>query len=101
LQAFGEAARRRSFAAAARTLGLTPSAITKSVQRLEQQLGLRLFQRSTRRVALTQEGEALYERCRRVLDELSELAGLAAGAAAAPSGVLRLDVPITYGKKVV
>ena len=101
LQAFGEAARRRSFAAAARTLGLTPSAITKSVQRLEQQLGLRLFQRSTRRVALTQEGEALYERCRRVLDELSELAGLAAGAAAAPSGVLRLNVPITYGKKVV
>lgn len=101
LQAFAETARRRSFAGAARELGLSASAVTKSVQRLEQQLGLRLFQRTTRRVALTQEGEALYERCKRVLDDLAELALHAAGAAAAPTGVLRVDVPVTYGKKKV
>jgi len=101
LQAFAEAAKQRSFAKAARELGLSASAVTKSVQRLEQQLRLRLFQRTTRHVALTQEGEAYYARCRRVLDELAELSLMAAGAERAPAGVLRLDVPITFGKKVV
>jgi DNA-binding transcriptional LysR family regulator len=101
LQAFDEAARQRSFARAARELGLSPSAVTKSVLRLEQQLQLRLFQRTTRRVTLTQEGEAFHARCRRVLDELGELSQLAAGAARAPAGTLRIDVPITYGKKVI
>jgi DNA-binding transcriptional LysR family regulator len=101
LQAFAEAARQRSFARAARELGLSPSAVTKSVLRLEQQLGLRLFQRTTRRVSLTQEGEAFYARCRRVLDELGELSQAAAEAVRVPSGTLRVDVPITYGKKVI
>lgn len=101
LQAFAEAARQRSFAKAARALGLSPSAVTKSVQRLEQQLKLRLFQRTTRRVRLTQEGEEYYARCKRVLDELGELALVAAGTTAAPSGVLRVDAPLVYGKKVI
>ena len=101
LQAFAEAAKQRSFARAARELGLSPSAVTKSVQRLEQQLKLRLFQRTTRRVTLTQEGEELFARCTRVLDELGELSRLAAGAGQVPTGVLRVDVPVTYGKKVV
>ena len=95
LQAFSEAAKHRSFARAARELGLSASAVTKSVQRLEAQVKLRLFQRTTRRVALTQEGEAFHARCRRVLDELEALAALAGGTAAAPSGVLRVDVPVT------
>ena len=101
LKAFAEAAKQRSFARAARTLGLSASAVTKSVQRLEQQARLRLFQRTTRRVTLTQEGEQFYARCIRVLEELDALALLAAGTAAAPTGVLRLDVPVTYGKKVI
>jgi len=101
LQAFAEAARQRSFARAARELGLSPSAVAKSVLRLEQQLRLRLFQRTTRRVTLTQEGEAFYARCRRVLDELAELSLVAAQAAGAPAGTLRIDAPITYGKKVI
>ena len=62
---------------------------------------LRLFQRTTRRVALTQEGEAFHARCRRVLEELEALDALAAGTAQAATGVLRIDVPVTYGKKVV
>jgi DNA-binding transcriptional LysR family regulator len=101
LQAFAEAAKHRSFARAARELGLSPSAVAKGVQRLEEQLGVRLFQRTTRRVALTQEGEDFHARCRRVLDELAGLADAAAGAAREPAGVLRIDAPITYGKKVV
>jgi DNA-binding transcriptional LysR family regulator len=101
LLAFAESARRASFAAAARELGLSPSAVAKSVARLEADLNLRLFHRTTRRVALTQEGEELYERCRRVLDELGELEQLAASAATEPAGVLRIDVPVTYGKQVL
>jgi DNA-binding transcriptional LysR family regulator len=101
LQAFAEAARQRSFARAARELGLSPSAVAKSVLRLEQQLRLRLFQRTTRRVALTQEGEQFYARCRRVLDELGELSAAAAEASRAPAGTLRIDAPVTYGKKVI
>jgi DNA-binding transcriptional LysR family regulator len=101
LQAFAQAARHKSFAAAARELGVSASAVTKNVQRLEQQTRLRLFHRTTRRIALTQEGEALYERCRRVLEELGQLALVAAGSSGVPSGVLRLNVPVTYGKQVV
>src|SRR5687767_13786978 len=101
LKAFAEAAKQRSFARAARVLGLSASAVTKSVQRLEQQAKLRLFQRTTRRVTLTQEGEQFYARCTRVLEEMDALALLAAGTAAAPTGVLRVDVPVTYGKKVI
>jgi len=101
LQAFAEAARQRSFARAARELGLSASAVAKSVLRLEQQTRLRLFQRTTRRVALTQEGELLYARCRRVLDELGELSLLAAEAVRAPAGTLRVDVPITIGKQII
>jgi DNA-binding transcriptional LysR family regulator len=101
LVAFAEAAKRGSFARAARELHLSPSAVAKSVQRLEQHLKLRLFQRTTRRVTLTQEGAALYERSRRVLEELAELELSAAGAAAAASGVLRVDAPIVYGRQVL
>ncbi|HEX7054396.1 MAG TPA: LysR substrate-binding domain-containing protein [Burkholderiales bacterium] len=101
LRSFAEAARQRSFARAAQALRLSPSAVAKNVARLEQQLGLRLFQRTTRRVTLTQEGEAFFERCARVLDELHELELLTAGTAKAPSGTLRIDVPVTFGKKVL
>ena len=101
LQAFAACAQQRSFARAARELGLSPSAVTKAVRRLEEQMKLRLFQRTTRRVTLTQEGEELYARSRRVLEELEGLALLAAGRGDAPTGVLRLDLPITYGKKIV
>jgi LysR family transcriptional regulator, regulator for bpeEF and oprC len=101
LLTFAEAARRASFAAAARELGLSPSAVAKGVARLEEDLDLRLFQRTTRRIALTQEGEELYERCKRVLDELGELEQMAASATAVPAGVLRIDVPVTYGKQVL
>lgn len=101
LMAFAGAARHGSFAAAARELSVSPSAVAKSIQRLERRLGLRLFHRTTRRVRLTQEGEALYERCRRVLEELGELEASAAGSTASPTGVLRVEAPITYGRRRV
>jgi DNA-binding transcriptional LysR family regulator len=101
LVAFAETARHGNFAAAARNLGLTASAVAKSVARLEQDLGLRLFHRTTRKVALTGDGQSLFTRCRRVLDEMEAIREEAEGSRRQPTGTLRLNLPITYGKKVV
>jgi DNA-binding transcriptional LysR family regulator len=99
--AFAETAKRGSFAAAARELGLSASAVAKAVARLEDHLGLRLCHRTTRQVALTSDGHELYERCRRIVDEIEALRDDAAGARAEPSGTLRLSVPLTLGRAVV
>ncbi|MCM5570942.1 LysR family transcriptional regulator [Burkholderiaceae bacterium FT117] len=101
LLAFSETAKHGGFAAAARELGTSPSALAKAVGRLEASLGLRLFHRSTRQVTLTEDGERLFQRCQRVLAELDELQTEAAGARAAPSGTLRIDMPVVYGRKVI
>jgi DNA-binding transcriptional LysR family regulator len=99
--AFAQTARRGSFAEAARDLGSSPSTVAKSVARLEAQLGVKLFHRTTRRVSLTGDGERLYRRCERILAEVEDLQAEAAGARATPSGTLRIDLPITYGRRIV
>jgi DNA-binding transcriptional LysR family regulator len=101
LAAFAATVRRGSFAAAARELGLTPSAVAKSVARLEQDLGLRLLHRTTREVSLTSDGRELAERCLRVVDEIDALRSDAEGARGEPAGTLRISAPITYGKRVL
>ena len=99
--AFAETAKHGSFAAAARELGSAPSTLAKAVARLEAGLGVKLFHRTTRQVSLTPDGERLFGRCQRVLAEVEDLQADAAGTRAAPSGTLRIDVPITYGKRVL
>jgi DNA-binding transcriptional LysR family regulator len=99
--AFAQTARRGSFAAAARDLGGSPSTLAKSVARLESGLGVKLFHRTTRQVTLTADGERLFHRCERVLAELEDLHADAAGTRAAPSGTLRVDVPVLYGRRFV
>lgn len=99
--AFAESARHGNFASAARELGLSASAVAKSVARLEDDLGLRLFHRTTRKVTLTSEGRDLYLRCRRVIDEIEAMRGEAESARGEPSGTLRLDVPSTLGRLLV
>jgi DNA-binding transcriptional LysR family regulator len=99
--AFAETVKRGSFAEAARELGLSASAVAKSVGRLEADLGLRLFHRTTRQVTLTSEGHELYERCRRIVDEIEALRDDASGARAEPSGTLRLNAPIVLGRMAI
>lgn len=99
--AFASTARHGSFAAAARAMGTAPSTLAKSVSRLEETLAVRLFHRTTRQVTLTPDGERLFHRCERVLAEIDELQADAAGARAAPQGTLRVDMPVTYGKRFV
>lgn len=90
-----------SFAAAARDLGGSASTIAKSVARFEASLGVKLLHRTTRQVSLTADGERLFHRCERVLAELEALHDDASGARAAPSGTLRVDLPLFYGRRFV
>jgi LysR family transcriptional regulator for bpeEF and oprC len=99
--AFATVARNSSFATAARELSQTPSTIAKSIARLESQLGVKLFYRTTRHVSLTADGQQLFEQCQRILDEVEALRTFAAGARGEPTGLLRIETPLTYGKRVV
>lgn len=101
LIAFAETAKRGSFAAASREIGCTPSSLAKSVSRLEVQLGVRLFHRTTRRVTLTDDGRRLFDGCQRVLAELEQLSDAASVARQAPSGTLRIDMPVAFGRIVM
>ena len=98
---FAAVARNNSFAAAARELGLAPSSVAKSVARLESDLGVRLFHRTTRAVRLTAEGDALFAKCARVLEEIDSLELSTARSAEAPSGTLRVGAPIGYGTRKI
>lgn len=91
--AFVQVAEQLSFVSAARGLGISASAVGKSIARLEASVGARLFQRTTRRVALTAEGAAFYARCRHILDELREAEAMLAQAQRSPRGRLRIGVP--------
>ena len=99
--AFARTARHGSFAAAGRDLGVAPSTLAKSVARLESTLGVKLFHRTTRQVTLTTDGERLFLRCERLLAEFEDLQADAAGTRASPSGTVRVDLPVTYGRRVV
>lgn len=85
------------FSAAARELGLTPSALSKLVTRLEDRLGARLLQRTTRRLHLTPEGEAFYIRSRRILADMDEAEAEVVEAGVRPTGLLRLHCGSAFG----
>ncbi|AOZ04718.1 LysR family transcriptional regulator [Cupriavidus malaysiensis] len=93
IAAFVRAAEALSFVAAGRALGISASAVGKTVARLERSLGVRLFHRTTRRVTLTEEGRHFYASCRRALDELDEARATLSAAAERPRGRLRVSLP--------
>ncbi|WP_419245974.1 LysR family transcriptional regulator [Serratia sp. NFX21] len=95
--AFVQVAETRSFSDAARQLGVSSSAVGKSVARMEQRLAVRLFHRSTRSVTLTAEGSLFLERCRRILAEIAAAELELADSRAAPRGKLRISLPLVSG----
>jgi DNA-binding transcriptional LysR family regulator len=90
----------KSFSGAARLLGTSPSAVSKSVARLEKRLGVRLLQRSTRHLAMTTEGAGYYERVRPLLQAIEDAADAVQRADAA-HGVLRVCAGVDLGRSVV
>lgn len=101
LIAFARVASQGSYTGAARTLAVSPSAVTKSIQRLETHLGLRLFTRTTRSLTLTQEGAGLQEHVLRLLQQLDDIEQFAAAAQAEPAGTLKVAAPLPIGTHVV
>lgn len=95
MSAFVQAAELRSFKLAGQQFGLSSSAIGKTIARLEDQLGVQLFHRSTRAIRLTPEGEMFLDRCRHVLSELEAAEAELAHTTALPRGRLRVGVPFT------
>ncbi|MGA0585793.1 LysR family transcriptional regulator [Dyella sp. KRB-257] len=93
LLAFVRSAELNSFVAASERLGVSASAISKSVSRLEGELGVRLFHRSTRRLSLTEEGSLFLQRGQRIVEEIEEAESELSRLAGAPRGKLRVSVP--------
>lgn len=90
---FVQAAELRSFKLAGQQFGISSSAVGKTIARLEEQLGVRLFHRSTRAIGLTAEGDMFLNRCRHILSELEAAEAELAHTTAAPRGKLRVGVP--------
>lgn len=101
LVVFARVAETRSFTAAADRLGLTSSAVSKSVSRLEQELGVRLLNRSTRVVTLTSDGAGFFEQCRQILAAVEEAERSVTLSKGTPHGRLRLQMPVGFGRRVV
>ncbi|ABD68955.1 transcriptional regulator, LysR family [Rhodoferax ferrireducens T118] len=97
MTAFVRAVETGGFTAAAREIGLTPSALSKLVTRLEDRLGARLLQRTTRRLQLTSEGEAFYARARPILLAMDEAEAEVSQAGLSPRGLLRLQCGTAFG----
>lgn len=96
IELFCLAAELSSFTAAAAAASVTPAAVSRSVSRLEERLGVRLFVRTTRQIRLTDGGRVYFEQCRQALSQLVDAERLVTGGQAAPAGLLRISMPTPY-----
>src|SRR3954453_13938736 len=98
MQAFVAVADLRGFAPAARKLGMSPSGVTRLIAALEERLGARLLQRTTRQVTLTDAGARYLERARRILSDVEEAESAAEGERTRPGGRLGVSAPNGFGR---
>jgi LysR family transcriptional regulator, regulator for bpeEF and oprC len=98
LAIFVKVAERKSFVRAATDLGITQSGVSNAIKRLEEQTGTRLLARTTRRVSLTDDGAAFFDRCRQALADIEEAELVLKEARLKPSGNLRVDMPVAFGR---
>lgn len=97
IELFCMAAELEGFTPAANAAGITPAAVSRSVARLENRLGVRLFVRTTRHIRLTDNGRQYYQQCRDALSRLEEAERQVTGEQIAPKGLLRISTPTPYG----
>ncbi len=97
MKVFTRVAQRSSFAAAARELRMSPGAVTKNVAALEEHLGARLFDRTTRRVGMTEAGHLYFERCQECLQSVEDADASVTALSKAARGVLRVTAPVDVG----
>lgn len=96
IEIFIKAAESLSFTNAANELGLSPPAVSRSIARLEERLGIPLFARSTRKVRLTDDGKLYLEQCKQALQQIHNVEETLSGHRSQPSGLLRMSMPTTY-----
>lgn len=99
LRVFGAVASRRSFVAAARALRTPPTTVSRKVKALEERLGVRLLQRTTRRVSVTEVGKALLERWLRIEEEIADARAIVGSYGGKPRGTLRVTAGYTLGRE--
>lgn len=97
MEAFVRVVERQSFSAAAEALGLTPSAVSKLIGKLEDRLGARLLHRTTRRLSLTSEGEIYFARARQILSDIEDAEAEIAKTRGAPRGHLHVNTSNAFG----
>lgn len=97
MEIFANVVEFEGFSAAARRLGISRASVSKQVIQLEESLGARLLNRTTRRVSVTEVGEAYYERCKRVLAEVEEADLLVEQLHSEPRGTLKVSAPMSFG----
>jgi len=101
LAMFAKVAEERSFAAAARTMGVSVATVSRAVTRLEERLGGRLFNRTSRRLALTDYGHTLAERASKIFADAEEAEDVAREASSRPRGLVKLAAPLSFGTRWV
>lgn len=97
LAMFAKVAEERSFAGASKAMGVSVATVSRAVTRLEERLGGRLFNRTSRRLALTDYGRALAERASRIYAEAQEAEDIAREASSHPRGLVKLSAPLSFG----
>ncbi len=101
LQFFVQVSQAQSFTLAATRLGVPKSTVSRAIRRLEERLGIRLVERTTRRVALTEAGELYLDRCQRVLEEAEQADILMGELNAKPRGRLRVGAPVPFARSIL
>ncbi|HIZ51777.1 MAG TPA: LysR family transcriptional regulator [Candidatus Pseudomonas excrementavium] len=101
MRVFVRAASAGSLSAAARHLSMSPAMAAKHVNALEARLGVKLFHRTTRRLSLTEAGSNYLEACQRILPEIDEAEAVAASQRIKATGLLRMNVPLSFGERFV
>jgi DNA-binding transcriptional LysR family regulator len=99
IRSFVVVAQKLSFVEASDGLQIDPSALSRRIRRLEKRLGVRLFNRNTRRVALTEAGILYLSHCQEVLAKLDEADAIVSRLSAEPRGLLRVTLPVSFGQR--
>jgi DNA-binding transcriptional LysR family regulator len=101
LQMFVEVVRQSSFAAVARERNIDPSSVSRAIASLESELGIRLFQRTTRQLSLTEAGMAYFERVEPLVEEMERAITIAKDISGQPKGTLRVPASVSFGLKCI
>ena len=101
LDLFLSVVRQGSFAGSAKERGIDPSSVSRAIADLEAELGVRLFQRTTRRMALTDAGHTYFARVEPLVEELSRAAAAAGEASGSPRGTLRVTASVSFGQTLI